>query len=130
MHEWMTTMQASPGQMARRVEASWSGVTIERLFGGVTDANFRHDPPMGDLKIGIGIDHGEVVGHQAALLVAFHKTRIYVIDEYVNTIQTSPEDDAKELLALLARHRIDPASVYLAVGDLNTAKGYAGWCIN
>ncbi len=127
---WMTTMAASPWQMAQRVEASWSGVTIERLFVGVTDANFRHDPPIGDLKIGIGIDHGEVVGHQAALLVAFQGTRLYVIDEYVNTIQTSPEDDAKEILALLTRHRIDPVSVDLAVGDLNTAKGYAGWRIN
>lgn len=129
--QWLQTMEASPWEWGQRIQAAWDGVTADRIFVGVSEATFSAVEPHGDVKIGIGIDHGEVAGHQAAVLVAYRGTRIWALDEYTNHgSASSPEEDAAGLLRMLTRHRIDPRSVDLVVGDLNTAKGFAGWRIN
>lgn len=123
-------MESSPWQYGQRVKGGWSGVTLERLFVGINERNFTLEPPAGDFNVGLAFDHGEVAGHQAVVLFAYNKTRIYALDEYVNAVATSPEDDAGEVLNMLARHNIKPTDVDLAVGDINTATGYTGWRIN
>lgn len=127
---WLDVMRTSPWEWGQRIEAKWDGVTLERIFVGINEETFTAAPPPGSVKVGIGIDHGEVAGHQAAVLVAYSGGRIHVMDEYVNPYSTSPEEDALAILRMLSRHRIEPASVDLAIGDMNTSKGYGGWRIN
>jgi len=130
VEQWLEVMRASAWQWAQRIEAAWDGVTLERLFTGVSERTFTFDDPEGRSRIGLGIDHGEVQGHQAAVLVAYTGTRTFVIDEYLNEIATTPEEDAHAILQMLAAHRIDPTHMDIAVGDLNTSKGFAGYSVN
>ncbi len=130
IEEWLSTMQTSPWEYGQRVHGEWDGVTPERIFIGVDESTFSHDPPSGQVRIGLGIDHGVVAGHQAAVLIAYRDTMIWVIDEYVSSVATAPEDDARGILRMLSRHHIQPTSVDMAVGDVNTGKGFAGWRVN
>ena len=93
--------------MGQRVEGKWDGVTPERLFVGVTEDCFSHAPPSGTVKIGLGFDHGIVAGHQAALLVAFRDTHVWVLDEHINDVSTSPEEDAAAAKTDHERHLIE-----------------------
>lgn len=128
--QWTATMQSSPWQWGQRIEAAWDGVTVDRIFVGVNEDVFERAPPPGSVRVGIGIDHGEVAGHQCAILMAYSSTRVWVIDEYVSATSTSPEEDAREILRMLTRHNVKPTAVDLAIGDLNTGKGFAGYRIN
>ena len=135
VEEWMETMRASPWDWAQRVEGAWEGLEVERMFSGWTDASIVDVQPSGSLKVGVFFDHGESVGHETALLLAWKETKkrtqIWCIDTYVNDAHTSPEEDAHAVLEMLALNGIRPHKVDLAVGDINSAgKGYAGWSIN
>jgi hypothetical protein len=82
----------------------------------------------------MGIDHGEGIGKEAAILMLYidgDYPKIWVIDEYRNTKRTDPDEDAHGILKMLRRHDIRPQEVDLCVGDINTAgKGAGGIKVN
>jgi hypothetical protein len=83
------------------------------------------------VRIGLGVDHGEQIGHEVAVLIAWRGSRIWVLDEWKSTTEASPEEYAREMLAMLHRNGIDPTEIDLAVGDTNAAsKAYLGWSVN
>lgn len=131
--QWLEDLSSSPWEYEQRVNGSWEGVTLERLFTGLSEDNIREPgklPP--DLCVGITIDHGATAGSQVALLVLWEQRgrRMWVIDEYVSEKASSPEEDAAAIRAMLRRHRIKPSEVDEAVGDTNVSKGYAGYKLN
>ena len=128
--QWLSIMRSSPWAWGQRIEAAWDGVTPDRLFVGVSEETFKIEAPSGQVRIGLGIDHGLAVGGQAAILIAYRGTRCWVLDEYQNTTTATPEDDAAGILAMLARQRIRPTDVDLCVGDIGSVRGYIGWRIN
>ncbi len=129
-NEWLATMELTPWERGQRVDAAWDGVTAQRVLMGIKDGNFTHDSPPGSTSIGLGIDHGDLAGHQTCVLVAFKGTAIWVIDEYRSSTSTTPEEDAKAINAMLKRHGMTPRSVDLAVGDIGHVRGFTGYKIN
>jgi len=113
-----------PWERAQRVDAAWDGVTVNRMFADYDED--AQDPIIEhrNYQMGLGIDHGEGAGRQAAVLVLWSTKpgiRIHVIDEYVSAKATTPEEDAKAIRAMLARHGFNPNQVDLAYGDINSA---------
>ena len=54
-----------------------------------------------------------------------------MVDERMSDTATSPEEDARDLLAMLKKHHIAPTAVDIAIGDVNTAgKSISGWSVN
>ena len=134
--DWLDTMQASPWDYQQRALGSWEGITLDRLFAAFSEDRVSSDMPLqilsrGDMQVGIGIDHGEVSGHQIAVLALYNDSgRVWVIDEVVGG-DTAPEEDATQLLDCLKRNGISPKDVDLAVADTNNAgKGYASYKVS
>jgi hypothetical protein len=131
--DWLGMMSASPWQYDQRVRAGWEGgMADDRLLRGFSDANVSRSDPPGKVKIGIAMDHGEIAGHQVAVLFGYSGSRIWVLDEYVSEIATGPEEDARSVIIMLRKHGISvETGVDLAVGDVNTVgKSAAGWKVN
>jgi len=116
--------RSSPWQWAQRVDAEWEGVTEGRVYDGFTEENVKKRPPLGDVAIGIGIDHGTVAGHQAAVLIAWRGSKVWIIDEYVSSWGTTPEQDAAAILEMLYRNGLKVTDVIVAVGDTNFTGGH------
>lgn len=128
METFYSTFRSTPWQWAQRVEAEWEGITEGRVFSAFTQDNVTSRHPRGDVRVGIGIDHGRVAGNQVAVLVAWRGTQIWVVDEYRSSWGTTPEEDGAAILAMLQRRGVNPTEVKLAIGDTNTSK--AGWRVN
>ena len=120
----IAVFRSSPWQWAQRVEAEWEGVTEGRVYAGFTEENVVSRHPPGEVSIGLGIDHGSVAGHQAAVLIAWQGSKIWVIDEYVSSWGTEPHEDAMEIMTMLTRNGLDPYDVIRAVGDTNLSGGF------
>lgn len=74
------------------------------------------------LRVHVAIDHGDKPGKQHAVLAYIEETehgpRVYVVDEYTDeTGLAIPEDDARGILAMLARHNLHWRDVDFAIGD-------------
>lgn len=119
--------RASPWDYAQRIEAAWEGVSQKRVYSAVTDQHVSEEMPTGHVKIGLGIDHGMVGGHQAVILMAYRAGKMWVMDEHLSKVATTPEEECKEILQLLQRNGLDPSDVDSAVGDISTS---GGWRIN
>jgi hypothetical protein len=81
-------------------------------------------------RIGVGIDHGSKPGAQRAVLshawgVGAH-TRIWISDEYKADGRTEAADDARGLIAMLARNGYALEDVDLWVGDRAHAGDWRG----
>jgi hypothetical protein len=95
------------------VDGEWETRTQGRVFGAFDPRpkGGRHITavvPDVDLKVCLGVDHGQKDFKQVALLVGVdvsdpQNTRVHVLDEYVGEGNTLPKDDAKAILAMLAR---------------------------
>jgi hypothetical protein len=124
-----------PHERPQRMHGWWHGESSDRLIESFSERAINEDMPPGNVGIALGIDHGEGVGREAAILLAYELgadfPRIWVIDEYTNKSRTDPEEDAAGILDMLRRHNIAPGEVDLAVGDINTAgKGGGGIKVN
>jgi len=77
-------------------------------------------PPAGT-RVGVGIDHGSKPGAQRAVLGAVGgrglHSRVWVMDEYQGDGRTESEQDARGILAMLARNDLAVADVDVWVGD-------------
>lgn len=125
-----------PHERPQRMHGHWHGESPDRFFEAFSDRAVNTEMPRGEVKIALGIDHGEGVGKEAAILMAYMEgsegfPRIWVLDEYRNTKRTDPDEDAFGILQMLRRNEINPEEVDLAVGDINTTgKGGGGIKVN
>ena len=123
-----------PHERPQRMHGHWHGESPNRFFEAFSPLMVVKDMPRGEVKIAIGIDHGEGVGKEAAILMLYTSgeyPKIWIIDEYINTKRTDQDEDAAGILAMLARHDIRPQEVDLCVGDINSAgKGAGGIKVN
>lgn len=108
---------------AQRVHGDWEGVTADRVLDGFTEASVSDQIPWLVWNAGIGIDHGELAGREAAVLAlwSYEKKLIWIVDEYISSSSTTPEDDAREIAAMLQRRGQTPAGLDMAIGDVNSA---------
>lgn len=112
----------SPWEYAQRVEGSWSGVTKDRYLSGFSEGCVIDVDPLPSMeRIGIGIDHGEQVGKEYAVLVGTDGYRSYALDEYNALAGSTPAMDAAAILAMLARWGVSPFQVSICRGDTNSA---------
>jgi len=123
-----------PHERPQRMNGQWYGESPDRFFEAFSQIAVTDETPRGEVKIAIGIDHGEGIGKEAAILMLYidgDYPKIWVIDEYRNTKRTDPDEDAYGILKMLRRHDIRPQEVDLCVGDINTAgKGAGGIKVN
>lgn len=127
-----------PWEYAQRVHGAWEGESVDRWFQGFgADSVVDEVPKLTAAEFGVFVDHGEKIGHEAAVLVVWQRpsgTRkggVWVIDEYVNTTQTSPDEDAAGILSMLDRHGLEWSDIGLWVGDVNSGgKSVAGTSVN
>lgn len=125
-----------------RMEGSWEGFTPD----GVIFENFRdeliHDlePPSGEWRMFIGIDHGSQVGAQFAVLAAIkipdprlnsddenNQYYCYIMDEYEGSGSTA-QVHARAILSMLRRNGIKHTDVHRWTGDIahGGSKRYGG----
>lgn len=120
---WIEEARAFPDSYDQKILGAWEGITLERTFTGF-DSTCLIDPttpsPTG-IRLGVGIDHGEGVGRQVAVLVAYSQRGIWALDEVVNTTSTTPTDDARAIRTMLMRRGYDVHQVSRWVGDINSA---------
>ena len=118
--------QYLPQERRQRIHGDWSaGFTEGRVFAGFDEEkHVSTDLPLGEVMVGIGIDHGSTEGSQVATLCAVDRTgghegnpRIWVLDQSISTGLTTPEQDAVDILAMLKRNGLSLESVDRWVGD-------------
>ena len=125
-----------------RMLGSWEGFTPD----GLIFDNFRDelihdiDPPAGEWRMFVGIDHGSQVGAQFAVLVAIripnprlphdaenNQYYAYIMDEYEGSGSTG-EIHARAMLAMLRRHGLKHSDIHRWTGDIahGGSKRYGG----
>jgi len=87
------------------------------------------------VRYSVGIDHGELAGHQTARLLADDVTRkrVQIEGEWSSDVSTGTQQDAEGIRRMLNRHprRLQPHDVGLWVGDVNSGgKGAPGMTCN
>jgi len=126
-------MRSAPWEWAQRVEGAWHGTDDDRVLRAFDDQCVSSALPGRPFVLGLGMDHGESVGHTHALIAVWNETQgaMHVMDEYTNPEGADHIDDARGLLAAITRCGAQPTDVRVAVGDINTAgKAHPGWRIN
>jgi len=122
---WLSEASSSPWAYRQTIFGDWEGEVLDRVFTGFdVDCVITDDqlPAEGDkFKVGLGIDHGEGVGRQVALLVLWTGTCMYALDECVNASKTVPAQDAQAILEMLGRWGWKISDVQRLVGDINSA---------
>lgn len=115
-----------PQERAQRLHGDWDKGFVEgRIFEGFdVDKHVSDLPPFGEVLIGIGIDHGTDAGTQVATLTAVSKDggiegnpRIWVLDQAISDGLTTPEQDARDIIAMLRRNGLQLESVDRWTGD-------------
>ncbi len=105
-----------------RLHGGWDVVVTERLLTNFQSHHIRPaTPPAGSL-LAVGIDQGAGAGKQAAALLAIDQAHgltpwIWVLEEYVSDGYTTPEQDAKAVLKMLARRGLKYEDIDVWVGD-------------
>jgi phage terminase large subunit-like protein len=125
-----------PSEYEQRVNGAWDGITTGRVFGAFNPKKHVFtEPPDFDYLLVLGGDHGEKAGSEVIFLLGVVETgdgfELYVLAEYVSPGNTKPEDDARGVLAMLARFGWDLFEVRYMRGDVNTGgKLGDGYSIN
>lgn len=118
-------------QAPQRLHGAWEGPTSERVFTGMAPARELEQVPEGRWRVRVAMDHGEGAGHQHVGLLLYDDRRVIVADEYVNLKASAIEEDARGIVAMLARNGMHPAAVDSWVGDVNSSgKANAGSSVN
>jgi len=118
----------APWARAQRGEGGWEGETVDRVFTGFTEESVVAAVPQRSWQVLIGIDHGELAGHEVAVLVLWdpQTPQMIILDEYVNATRSDPDADVLGIREMLARHELAPRHVDNIVGDTNSAGKTAG----
>lgn len=118
-------------ERSMRIEAAWEPVFEGRYFTAFTDACVRafDKSEIGGAWLSVGTDHGLKAGKQASVLVAtldrhgeFPKS--YVIAETQSDGYTTPAQDARAIVAMLASVGLSWEHVDEWVGDRQTGDGF------
>ncbi len=124
-------------QLPQRIWGLWDGVSNERYISYDPDVNFVNKTidSLAGWEFAVGIDHGERVGAQTAVLIAFkwHPVfpQVHVIDSISNDKPTTAKQDAEAIAQMLARNGLTVYRLAVIVGDTNSAgKDYAGASVN
>jgi phage terminase large subunit-like protein len=125
-----------PWDAAVRLDGEWEDREGGRRFGGFVDAvgepgsNVVAELPNRDLRIGLGIDHGETGQNQAFFLVGIDEASVNVaaemfpvvgIDEHVSETTTTVQQDAMDVLAMLDRNGLEWEDLAFVGGDNPTS---------
>lgn len=116
---------------ALRLDAAWETVVAGRWLTAFSESSVRRIDLAEvdrDAWIVVGIDHGLVVGKQAAVLVAVgarhtDRPRVWILGEYVPETMATPADDAAGILAMLRARGLRYQDVDEWVGDRSTGDG-------
>lgn len=127
--EHLENMRASMWEYQQRVLGAWEGVSADRELTGFTDDAVCTENPSGTVDLMLSFDHGILAGKTVSLLWAYRGAQSWVVDEYVSDAAMTPEQLAKEVDKMLARHGFDLRDVNKAVGDINVS-GHTGRSIN
>jgi hypothetical protein len=128
-----------------RCEAAWEAVSTERYVSAFDDGRHVREFTLSQIvaecarlylppaRLVVGIDHGLVPGKQRAALVAVaahpeperrtSSCRVWHVDEVAVPDQTTPDIDAANILAMLARHGLTYEHVDAWIGDRSTGIG-------
>lgn len=122
--------EAPAAEIPLRFDAAWTGALTDRWLGAWGPHCIRGESPPPGAKLLVAIDHSTSPGRQAAALVAFQPGspdrpqdgRFWLIDEVCVldpkvSISTSLQDDARNILAMLARNGLGWQHVDVWVGD-------------
>jgi len=107
-----------------RIDGAWDPLVDERwisAFSTETHVTALPEPPAG-ATVFVGIDHGIVGGKQAACVGACVgadslRPRVWILAEHVGHGQTSQEQDARSIVAMLHSCGLSVEDVDLWVGD-------------
>lgn len=114
-------------EVEMRTKGAWEPVVTDNWLSAWKDAlHVRRDSPPEGSKLGVGIDHGANAGKQAAALFSatdLETTQPYgwFLDESIGDGRTSTRDDARAIVAMLARQGLTWRDVDVWVGDRATA---------
>lgn len=120
-------------EYAARVDGAWEGETPDAIFDGFTENSVTDSIPAALYSFGLGLDHGELAGHEVAELAAWDRKRkrVYVVDCWESQAASEPAGDAAAIREWLTTHNLTPASIDLAHGDNNSAgKSMVGVTVN
>lgn len=123
-----------------RFDGEWESRVVGRMFTqfvsmpGVTGSHVSAVLPDRELVLCLGVDHGEVEGNQAAVLLGIDPLdvvegypHVYVLDEAWSPGVTTSEQDAEGILRMLERQGLEWSQLDHVFGDLPTGrKGWAG----
>ncbi len=142
--EWLDNEIAMtlPHQVAVRILGGWECSITGRLFSAFKSSGLgshvHENVPRTECRLVLGIDHGtlavgETESKQIAVLMLVdesrHKkkvdnhSRIYVLDEFSPEEDSTPEQDARGILAMLARHQIEWSELDEVWGDRTYERG-------
>lgn len=141
--DWLDVLEASSWEAEQRLRGAWDGITVERYLSAFTEANVDATAidPGTDVQVAVAMDHGDVGGNTAAILLVWGggKPRrgptwvpqagkhVWIIDEHISKDGDSEVEHAAGVLQMLGRHGLNPSEVKIAVGDTNRR---GNWRIN
>jgi hypothetical protein len=108
-----------------RLKGGWDIVTTDRAFASWGPHCLSTAmPPVGAMIL-VGIDHGAGSGKQAAAVIAVEDpeglhARVWVLNEYVADGYTTPEQDARAIIAMLGEVGLSYDDVDDWIGDRAT----------
>jgi len=116
---------------AQRLRGAWEGPARERVYESFTDECIVHSDPVGTWSLDFSADHGDRAGHQFGVLLAHNGERVVVIDECYNAEKNStPDEDARDVLAMLERRGAPYSAVRRWTADTNHALKSGGWKVS
>ena len=120
-----------PLEREMRVNGAWEPLSADRMLTNYNAACEKWSEPQGQLWV--GLDHGAAAGKQAVALLVIDNPRnlaprIWVLDCHVAEGRTTPEDDARTILEMLARNGCKYDDVDGWVGDRSV--GRARWDVD
>jgi hypothetical protein len=126
---WIESLRSKipPHEAPVVIDGEWEMRVLDRYFScfrnGGPESHVHARVPTHDVDLVLGIDHGSRPGKQIAVLMLVWALEdgshsIYVLDEYVDHTGTAtPADDAKSIVALLARHHFKWSDLKHVYGD-------------
>lgn len=122
---WIDALRSNtiPYQVPVVIDGEWECRTAGRVFTQWDPTTMITDqPPHGGVwKVCLGIDHGSKIGKEVAHLVYVDDSgdheRLYVADTYQGVENGTTSDDARGILAMLARNMLTYKQIDDAYGD-------------
>lgn len=122
--DWIDKLVANtlPHEVPVVLHGEWETRVEGRLFRAWNEqTHVTPRRPVGEVKIGVGIDYGTKVGKQVAILVAVDEAgdypAVWVLDEQISAENSSIADDARALLSMLDRNGLKWSQIDFAWGD-------------